>query len=116
MTQGSEGPALLLDANVLYKVSLLDLLLRLSAELGLRLRWTARIDVEWTRNMVAAKGESAAAKVMQRRDAVRRFVADWEVPEPDWAAIEPTRDGRSHSGRRSHPELQPRRLPACIPR
>jgi hypothetical protein len=49
----------LLDANVLYPAPLRDLLLQLAFNGLYQARWSAEIDDEWKRNLLAARPELA---------------------------------------------------------
>lgn len=84
----------LLDANVLYPIGLVDLLLRL-AEVGLYApRWSAAIHDEWTRNLWADRPD-LGDRVDRRRRAMELafpaapvtgyepLVAGLDLPDPD---------------------------------
>ena len=49
----------ILDANVLYSAPLRDLLLQLAYDGLYQARWTAEIDAEWTRNLLADRPDIA---------------------------------------------------------
>jgi predicted nucleic acid-binding protein len=87
-------PVALLDANVLYPIGLVDLLLRL-AEAGLYVpRWSAAIHEEWTRNLRADRPD-LADRVDRRRRAMELafpaalvtgyepLAAGLNLPDPD---------------------------------
>jgi predicted nucleic acid-binding protein len=65
----------LLDANVLYPASLRDLLLQLAFAGFYRARWSAEIDEEWKRNLLAARPE-LAAKIERTQAVMRRAIPD----------------------------------------
>lgn len=70
--------AAILDANVLYSAPLRDLLLQL-AFVGLyQARWSAEIDDEWKRNLIAARPELADS-VERTRAAMHRALPDAHV-------------------------------------
>lgn len=83
-----------LDANVLYPAPLRDLLLQLASAGLYQVRWSADIDDEWKRNLLAARPELAAQiartqAVMHRAipDALvtdyTHLIADLLLPDPD---------------------------------
>jgi predicted nucleic acid-binding protein len=84
----------LLDANVLYPAPLRDLLLQLAFTGLYQARWSAEIDDEWKRNLLAARPELAGR--IERTHAVMRLampdalVTDYahlihglSLPDPD---------------------------------
>jgi predicted nucleic acid-binding protein len=84
----------LLDANVLYSAPLRDLLLQLAFAGLFQARWSADIDDEWKRNLLAARPELASQitlthAVMHRAipDALvtgyQPLIADLSLPDPD---------------------------------
>ena len=60
----------LLDANVLYPAPLRDLLVQLALDGLFQARWSAEIDDEWRRNLLAARPELAAQT--ERTQAIMR--------------------------------------------
>lgn len=65
-------PVALLDANVLFPITLTDLLLRL-AEIDLfRPVWSAAIHAEWSRNLLVARPDLTAEQVDRRRRTMDR--------------------------------------------
>jgi predicted nucleic acid-binding protein len=89
------APIALLDANVLYDVVLRDLLMQLASSGLFRARWTARINDEWTRNLLANRSDLSAAqleftKAMMARAVPNGLVERYEalidtlqLPDPD---------------------------------
>jgi predicted nucleic acid-binding protein len=84
----------LLDANVLYSAPLRDLLLQLAFTGVFRARWSADIDDEWQRNLLAARPDLASQiarthAIMHRAipDALvtgyQSRIADLSLPDPD---------------------------------
>ena len=84
----------LLDANVLYSAPLRDLLLQLAVAGLFQARWSADIDDEWRRNLIAARSELApqialthAAMHRAIPDALvnsyQSRIADLSLPDPD---------------------------------
>jgi predicted nucleic acid-binding protein len=84
----------LLDANVLYPAPLRDLLLQLAFAGLFQARWSADIDGEWTRNLLAARPELASQIALTRAtmhralpDALvtgyRSRITALSLPDPD---------------------------------
>jgi hypothetical protein len=65
----------LLDANVLYPAPLRDLLLQLAFMDLYQAHWSAEIDDEWTRNLLAARPE-LAERIERTRAAMHRALPD----------------------------------------
>jgi predicted nucleic acid-binding protein len=65
----------ILDANVLYPASLRDLLLQLAIAGFYQARWSAEIDEEWKRNLLAARPE-LAERIERTQAVMRRAVPD----------------------------------------
>jgi hypothetical protein len=65
----------LLDANVLYPAPLRDLLLQLAFAGLFQARWSADIDGEWTRNLLAARPE-LASQIALTRATMHRALPD----------------------------------------
>jgi predicted nucleic acid-binding protein len=63
----------LLDANVLYPAPLRDLLLQMSFDGLFQARWTAEIEDEWKRSLLANRPE-LAAQVHRAQAAMRRAI------------------------------------------
>ena len=72
---GSSRYTAILDANVLYPNLLRDILLSLAAEGLYHARWTARINEEWTRNLIADRPD-IESKVGQLLELVNQAVPD----------------------------------------
>ena len=86
--------AAILDANVLYPAPLRDILLQLSVAGLYRARWSAEIDQEWKRNLIAARPHLAAQ--IERTNAMMHravpeasvlghagLIPDLTLPDPD---------------------------------
>lgn len=76
------GPArftAVLDACVLYPVSVADALLSLAVAGLYAAKWTTTIEDEWVRNLESRRPE-LKGRLQQRRDDMRAAVPDWEVP------------------------------------
>jgi hypothetical protein len=76
------GPArftAVLDACVLYPVSVADALLSMAVAGLYAAKWTTLIEDEWVRNLEARRPE-LTGRLQQRRDDMRAAVPDWEVP------------------------------------
>lgn len=86
------GPArytAVLDACVLYPVSVADALLSLAVAGLYAARWTLAIEDEWIRNLEQRRPE-LQGRLETRRQDMRAAVPDWEVPAPAWQRIAPT--------------------------
>jgi predicted nucleic acid-binding protein len=70
--------AAILDANVLYSAPLRDLLLQLAFAGLYQARWSAEIDDEWKRNLIAARPELADG-VKRTQAAMHRALPDAHV-------------------------------------
>ncbi len=66
----------ILDANVLYKVRLISLLMSLAVKKMFRARWTDDIHEEWMRNLIANRPDISSEQVSKRR-------ADMNLAVPD---------------------------------
>ena len=65
----------LLDANVLYPASLRDLLMQLAFSGLYKARWSAEIDDEWSRNLLAARPD-LAERIDRTRAVMHRAIPD----------------------------------------
>ncbi len=70
----------LLDACVLFPPAVADALMSLHVAGLFAARWTERVETEWI-DAVSRSGAASREQLAQRRDAMRRAVPDWEVPE-----------------------------------
>ena len=77
---GSARYTVILDANVLYPNLLRDILLSLASSGLFHARWTARINDEWTRNLVANRPE-IASKIGLLLEQVNQAVPDCLVED-----------------------------------
>jgi predicted nucleic acid-binding protein len=84
----------LLDANVLYPAPLRDLLLQLAFAGLFQARWSADINDEWRRNLLAARPELTAQIALTQATMHRAmpdalvtgyevYIADLSLPDPD---------------------------------
>lgn len=78
----------ILDACVLYPVSVADALMSFAEADLYAAKWTTLIEDEWIRNLEADRPE-LAGRLTRRRDFMRMAVPDWEVSEPAWRALMP---------------------------
>ncbi|MBK8283412.1 MAG: PIN domain-containing protein [Ahniella sp.] len=76
-----------LDACVLYPISVADALLSLATADLFAAKWSRQIEEEWMRNVVAKRPE-LIGKLDYRRDAMRQAVPDWEVDPAACRSIE----------------------------
>jgi hypothetical protein len=77
-----------LDACVLYPVSVADALVSLAVAGLYAAKWTAAIEDEWIRNLEARRPE-LQGRLGRRRDDMRAAVPDWEVPAAAWQTLAP---------------------------
>jgi hypothetical protein len=75
-----------LDACVLYPVSVADALMSMAVAGFFAAKWTTQIEGEWIKNLAAARPE-LAGKLEKRRDDMRQAIPDWEVSETAWKAV-----------------------------
>lgn len=85
----------LYDANVLYPASLRDLLIRLARTGIVGARWTARIQDEWIRNLLANRPDLTPAQLQRTRELMEaavpgavvesyeRRIGGLSLPDPD---------------------------------
>jgi hypothetical protein len=73
---GSSLYTAILDANVLYPFSVRDLLLSLAHEGLFHARWTARIQDEWVRNLIANQPGKPADKIRAIANQMDRSIPD----------------------------------------
>lgn len=78
----------ILDACVLYPVSVADALMSFAEADLYAAKWTTLIEDEWIRNLEANRPE-LAGRLTRRRDFMRMVVPDWEILEPAWRALMP---------------------------
>lgn len=77
-----------LDACVLHSMLMSDALLSLAVQGLFAAKWSARIEEEWIRS-VERRRLDLKGKLGYRRDAMRKAILDWEVPEIAIARLEP---------------------------
>jgi hypothetical protein len=73
------APIGLIDANVLYAAPLRDLFMQLALSRLFRARWTARINDEWTRNLLANRPDIAFEQTEFTKAMMIRAVPDGMV-------------------------------------
>jgi predicted nucleic acid-binding protein len=78
-----------LDACVLHGALISNALISLAVEGLFSAKWSNRIDDEWTASLGYKRPDLLPEKIIQRRDAMRTAIPDWEVPEPAVAALLP---------------------------
>ena len=82
------------DANVLYGTLLRDLLMWLGVRRSLRLRWTAQVQEEWTRNLLEHRPELTPDRLTRTCEQMNRAIPDafveaapdeqsFDLPDPD---------------------------------
>lgn len=77
-----------LDACVLYPVSVADALVSLAVAGLYAAKWTVAIEDEWIRSLEARRPE-LQGRLGRRRDDMRAAVPDWEVPAEAWQTLAP---------------------------
>ncbi len=77
-----------LDACVLYPVSVADALISLAVAGLYAAKWTAQIEDEWIRNLELKRPE-LCGRLSIRRDQMRLTVPDWEIPNEAWQVLAP---------------------------
>jgi hypothetical protein len=70
------APVALIDANIFYSAVLRDLFMQLALSGLFRPRWTARIDEEWTRNLLANRPDISAEQLGITKAFMARAVPD----------------------------------------
>lgn len=75
-----------LDACVLYPVSVADALISLAVAGLYAAKWTMAIEDEWSRNLELKRPE-LRGRLSARRENMRSAVPDWEVPVSAWQTL-----------------------------
>lgn len=75
-----------LDACVLYPVSVADALISLAVAGLYAAKWTVAIEDEWIHNLELKRPE-LQGRLDRRRDDMRAAVPDWEVPIEAWQTV-----------------------------
>lgn len=78
----------ILDACVLYPVSIADALMSFADAELYAAKWTTLIEQEWITNLESDRPD-LVGRLERRRDNMRAAVPDWEVPEASWRALMP---------------------------
>ncbi|SEB26360.1 PIN domain-containing protein [Variovorax sp. YR216] len=76
----------ILDACVLYPVSVADALMSIAIAGLYAPKWTTEIELEWIRNLETARPD-LVGRLDYRRDNMRDAIPDWEVPEFAWRPL-----------------------------
>lgn len=79
-----------LDACVLHGNLHSDALMSLATAELFSAKWSARIDDEWVRSVKRNRPALTEERILRRRDAMRKAVPDWEVPEAAISALLPS--------------------------
>lgn len=72
----SDSPIVVCDANVLYSIVMMDLILSLGGAELFHPRWTDQIHDEWVRNLLADRPDLNPAKVERRRKQMDGAIDD----------------------------------------
>jgi hypothetical protein len=73
--------AALLDACALYPAALRDLWMHLAVRSVFQPKWTARIQDEWIRNLLANRPDLRAEQLARTRALMEEWARDWEVAD-----------------------------------
>lgn len=73
------APAVVADANVLYAAPLRDLVMELALAGLIRLHWSARIETEWTRALIANRPDLDAAHIARTAVVMNAVIPDAKV-------------------------------------
>ncbi|GAB3732421.1 PIN domain-containing protein [Silanimonas algicola] len=76
-----------LDACVLYPVSVADALISFAVAQLYAAKWTVEIEGEWIRNLAKNRPDLHVEKLERRRDLMRDAIPDWEVPIRSYGAL-----------------------------
>lgn len=76
----------ILDACVLYPVSVADALMSMAVAGLYAPKWTTEIELEWIRNLEAERPD-LVGRLTNRRDNMRDAIPDWEIPELAWRPL-----------------------------
>jgi hypothetical protein len=91
----------ILDANVLYPAPIRDLLLQLAFSGLHQARWSAEIDDEWKRNLLAARPE-LAERIDRTHAVMHRAIPDALVARSERSARV---GGGDHGSGRGHRDI-----------
>lgn len=81
-----------LDACVLYPITVADALMHLAYEDMFAAKWTTLIEDEWLSNVLADKPELQESALRKRLSDMRRAIHDWEVDDQAARRLVPTLD------------------------
>jgi hypothetical protein len=70
-----------LDACVLYPAALRDLWMHLTVRFAFQPKWTARIQDEWIRSVLANRPDLREEQLSRTRAYMEKWGRDWEVPD-----------------------------------
>lgn len=76
-----------LDANVMFPVSVFDILAQFAIDGLFTAKWTEDIDDEWTRNLLLARKDLSKQQIHKRRDIQRLAIPDWEIQKAKYQPI-----------------------------
>lgn len=79
----------LIDACVFYSMLQSDAIMSLCTRGLFAAKWSVRIENEWIRAL-SEKRPDGIDKINRRRDAMRKAVPDWEVPDSAITRLEPS--------------------------
>ncbi|HEX2542476.1 MAG TPA: PIN domain-containing protein [Caldimonas sp.] len=79
----------LLDACVLYPVTVADVLMSLARTGLFAAKWSIEIESEWLTNVAKANEHLKLDRLERRRALMRLAVPDWEVPQRKYSPLVP---------------------------
>jgi predicted nucleic acid-binding protein len=78
-----------LDACVLYPVTIANALLSLATSTLFAAKWTREIEQEWLNALTSNRPDIERARLDRRRDMMRSAVPDWEVEQRSYGVLVP---------------------------
>jgi predicted nucleic acid-binding protein len=77
----------LLDACVLYPVTIANLLIEFAWQEAYSARWTKHIDDEWTRSLLRDRPDISLNKVKYRLLKMHQAIPDWEIKKSSYQKL-----------------------------
>jgi hypothetical protein len=76
-----------LDACVLYSVTITDALMSIAVKGLYAPKWTKKIEQEWICSLEENRPD-LKGRLGIRQDCMREVIPDWEIPEASWSSLE----------------------------